>query len=443
MVRWFWKRWVFAVVCGTTLSVGLAAAQKSNAPPGPPKVGDVITLPFGNGIERQVKVLKTEKQPDGSILSEVKDTKTGETFHLLDNPANAPLPGDAGTGKAESPRVNAPKNSTRPTDPLLPKANMPTEPSKEKEKEKERRLLGSVFGSRSSQSDASMPATTQPQQDEPRPGLLKRIFGRKSSQQAPSMPATSTSARPGPGTSAYPPRTGTGDAMPPAVRPTPSATRQPGGTNPPPLYPGGTAEPPRSRSTEPLAPPAPVTTIPVAPPAARPLPPLGNPAPLPLPTTPRVPTIPAPPSAPPATNPVPGGLPTIPIPPGGLSSAKPGVVQAGHAATMPPARADVLEEIRSHATALRSGTAPSQRALAARALAGGRHGSSDTVKSMLFGTAQDDPCALVRAVCIEELCKLGYHEPAFLAHLKKACDDPSPDVSTAAKDALKKMTPKK
>jgi hypothetical protein len=106
-------------------------------------------------------------------------------------------------------------------------------------------------------------------------------------------------------------------------------------------------------------------------------------------------------------------------------------------------KAEMMEDIRPHAAALRSADAPSNRAHAARALAGCRHASSDTVKAMLFGTAQDDPSALVRAVCIEELCKLGYAEPAFLAFLKTACNDPAADVAATAKDALAKLGMKK
>ena len=172
------------------------------------------------------------------------------------------------------------------------------------------------------------------------------------------------------------------------------------------------------------------TTIPASPPPA------ANPAPLPLPTTPGGTSVPA---LPPATTvPPSGGLPTIPTLPGGLSTAEPTIVQAG--ATMPADRAGMMEDVRADATTLRTGATPSKRALAARALAGGRHGSTDLVKAMLFGTAQDDPAAMVRAVCIEELCKLGYRDAAYMAFLKKACDDPHAAVSSAAKESMAKLT---
>ena len=103
----------------------------------------------------------------------------------------------------------------------------------------------------------------------------------------------------------------------------------------------------------------------------------------------------------------------------------------------------MLQDIQPHVTTLQTGLAPSARILAAQALAGGRHGSTDTVKTALFQACTSDPCPMVRASCIDELCKLGYYDPAFLAHLEKACNDPSEDVRTSAKSALAAMTPRK
>ena len=101
----------------------------------------------------------------------------------------------------------------------------------------------------------------------------------------------------------------------------------------------------------------------------------------------------------------------------------------------------IADDIRPHATALRDAFAPSVRITAAKALADGRHGSTDAVKALLFQAARTDPCPVVKACCIDYLCKLGYFEPAFLKHLGTACNDPSEDVRTSAKAALTKMTP--
>ena len=115
-------------------------------------------------------------------------------------------------------------------------------------------------------------------------------------------------------------------------------------------------------------------------------------------------------------------------------------MQAGYAS---PAAMALAQDIQPHVTTLRTAMAPSMRALAARALSGGRHASSDTVKSILFLACTTDPSPFVRSCCIDELCKLGYFDAAFMAHLHKATGDPSEEVRTAAKDALQKMSPQK
>lgn len=483
MKRWTWKRWALAVVVGTTAAVGLALAQSgggTDAPPGVPKVGDVISLKFKDGPDRQVKILKSEKQADGSYLSEVKDTKTGETFTLLDNPGTAPpaakgggtppkpsavppyaLP-KAGTTPPAAPAVKTPvtppavpqssqakvggtklpdpkpavapaKFPDTPASSKLPDAAAAKEPAKDAANDKDKgRPFGGGLMAKFGKSDPS------PEGDpgDDKPGLLKRVFGRKKPDAGP-VPAGTTVAKPA---SVVPPT----PAMPPAVWTTPGAAPIPTPTLPP-L--GGTGEPPLSAPVRPVAPPTPVIPTPVTPPSA---PPPAVPAPLPLPSVPV-------PAAPPAGVPA---LPPIPVPPGGLSAAPamPKTTQVVPAAraepagpavvtavvpSVSPATAGLTRDIDPHVLALRTELAPSQRAMAAKALAGCRHGSTDAVKSQLFLAAKNDPAPLVRAVCIEELCKLGYFDSAFQAHLQKACDDPSDDVRDAAKAALAKMSPRK
>jgi hypothetical protein len=113
------------------------------------------------------------------------------------------------------------------------------------------------------------------------------------------------------------------------------------------------------------------------------------------------------------------------------------VMQASHMTAVAAMAAD----IQPHVTSLRTAAAPSVRVMAAKALAGGRHASSDTVKDVLFIACTSDPSAFVRASCIDELCKLGYYDPAFMVYLNKACGDPSEEVRMAAKEAMKKMAP--
>lgn len=108
-----------------------------------------------------------------------------------------------------------------------------------------------------------------------------------------------------------------------------------------------------------------------------------------------------------------------------------------------PAAVAFDREIQPLVTELQTTLAPSGRLLAARALAEGRHASSDGVKAVLFQAAQLDPCAEVRAACITHLCRLGYYTPEFLAHIRTACEDSNELVREAAKAACEKMIRRK
>jgi ribosomal 50S subunit-recycling heat shock protein len=431
MTRWFRKRWALAALVGATVTLGVASTRGADAPH---KVGDVISLNFGNG-EKQVQVLKIEKQADGSFHSEVKDQKTGETFTLVDRPENAP-PAGAPKGTAPTaPKGTAPGTAKQPappqakprtTDPLMPSPSATPDLSKDKAKEPEkekRPLLGRLFGDRDKSAAPDTSASMKPAEPtEPpkRTGLLSRVFGSKK----PDAPAASTSA------------------MVPAAKPSAPAAvvPTPGGLGRP-----ATGEPPRAMpATKPVVPPAPVVPVPSAPSAAPAFP---KPAPLPLPT---VPSIPAPlPSAPP--------LPGIPVPPGGTSSAPPahGVVPVGHAVpgaqpplviTPPlgqvPAGVAFDREVQPWVAQLQTAIGPSERLLAAQALANCRHCGTDGVKGALFEAAKRDPNGEVRAACITHLCKLGFYDAQFRAHIEAACTDANADVCAAAKAACAKMLKK-
>jgi hypothetical protein len=529
MMRWFLKRWVWAGVFGTTAAVGLALAQGggTDAPPGPPKVGDVITLKFQNGPDQQVKILKVEKQPDGSYHSEVKNTKTGETFTLVDRfpeptaptKASTNLPAAKPSTPAKSKDSALPRAKPRESDPLLPPVNKTIpEPPKKAEAEREWKFGERIFGDRTKTNTTAAP-TAMPQptpEPEKRRGLINRLFGKKETPPvSTTMPATSVSGKVGTLPAARPttpivPSPAASAAMPPTVRPTPQLN-SPGAVAIPQVPPGAstTGEPPRRLPapatvpaplpipTPPSREPAPAVTTPMPPvagtvstaPPALPTPPTVPVAPPALPTEPPVapaaPTLPAVPPAlprnptpPPAlpTTPPPA-LPSIPVPPGGVSTTAPmpppmaaplapsmatPVVPAAApvrtpapdslpartppapaavapATTTSPALTAMMQELQPHMAKLNSGFAPSERILAAQTLAGGRHGSTDIVKSALLQACLKDPCPLVRATCIDELCKLGYREPEYLEYIKKACDDPSEDVRLSAKAAVVKL----
>jgi HEAT repeats len=301
------------------------------------------------------------------------------------------------------------------------------------------------------------------------------------SNSAPALMPADTALEPGAGATQPAPRLSAGTATVRTPRVFPARTTTPaeaprGATSKPNVgstllpTPDRTPEPPRTAPSI-VTPPMAAVPVPVAPPT---MPPTAAPAPLPIPTPPATipppvvqapktiapltpapitaaPSVPEPPALPavpvptapspvvPAIPNVPA-LPTIPAVPGGMSANHAPVMQAGFVSS---AAAALAHDIQPHVTALRTAAAPSMRVMAAKALAGGRHASSDAVKSILFIACTTDPSPFVRACCIDELCKLGYYDPAFVVHLNKACGDPSEDVRTAAKDALKKMTPER
>ncbi len=421
MMRWLKQYRFWAALIGTTAAVGLAWGHGGmDAPPGPAKKGDVISLKFSEGQDRQFKVLSVEKQADGSFQYELKDTKTGETITLVDRDGGLPVtqPAPQKTKEQAVPKLNLGPLPTPQSLPAAvptytpPPATLPIKPESTQNKN----------GTQSTTSGATtMPDT--PQDPPKKPGLLARIFGSKKTPPTDNSNKTNTTTAPSMAPAVAPPSY----TMPPQVRPTPG------------LFPstsGGGAEPPRVLPIQPVAPP------PAFQPSAPPLftQPLVPSAPTLIPSAPP-PVAPKPPTLmpnPPA--PMVPGLPTIPIPPSGMSSSGSPIIQAGY---LSPASTALVQEIRPYVLTLRNAMAASERIFAMQALAGCRHASSDIVKKVIFQACISDPCPLVRACCIDELCKLGYYDLAFLNYLKIAYEDPSDDVHEAAKEALKKMTPKR
>jgi len=431
MARWFNKRWAWAALAGATVTVGMAAGNGSGD--GPPKVGTVISLNIDGKGERQFKVIKSEKQPDGTYLSDLKDTKSGETITLLDKAETLP----AGPKTADPPKApDVPKAKPRTNDPLSPPMTATLDPDKTKAPEK-RPILGRIFGDKDkptppASTSNAMPKTDAQTDPAQKPGLLGRIFGSKKSSGS-NMPAATAAS---PSAPALKPSSST----PPAVLPVP-----PGGLTTP-TAPISTNEPPRVMPAKPITPPtsaAPVTptpapTFPTAPTTGSSVPPVSIPAP--LPPAPSVPVPAVPPPLPVPTIPVPqggAGLPPIPVPPGGTSAAQP--IQVVLPAGYVPPQVAFDREVQPFVIALQSMAAPSARLTAAKALADGRHGSTDGVKGVLFQAAQMDPCGEVRAACVTHLCTLGYYTPQFLGHIQTACNDTDEQVRAAAKAACEKM----
>jgi hypothetical protein len=208
-------------------------------------------------------------------------------------------------------------------------------------------------------------------------------------------------------------------------KPTPAPAMPANGANVPPSAP----TPPVPVSTK--APSVPTAGIPGEPPRATPPKPFAAPPTVNPPVLPPTPAIPAP---------LP--IPSIPPLPGG-SQSKAGGMQVVLPVGYVPADVALAQDVKPHVNTLQHALAPSARITAVKSLAGGRHGSSNEVKAILFNTAKTDPCPQVKACCIEELCKLGYFTPEFVSHVKTACNDENDDVKAAANAALVKMTPKR
>jgi hypothetical protein len=462
------------------MTVGLAATRADD----PPKVGAVISLNLGDGKgERQFKVVKSEKQPDGGYLSDLKDTKSGDTVTLYDKPGEntAAPPAPPSVPKSAPKATDAPKArpngagaSATPTSASESKGK---EPDKEKERER-RTILNRIFGDKDKDKE-KFPATSEAMKAPPaeggkKPGIIGRIFGSKKPS-GPSMPATAPStpnfpttrpvASSPPSVIPTPPGGLTGTAKParPANTAPPPFPDAPKSANAPPPFPGSTNEPPRVMPplrpatpaqvpvTPPVSAPAFPTPMPMpAPatvPAPMPAPPVSAPAPAPAisapaPTpapisAPTVPSVPAPlpiPAVPAAPS---GGLPSIPVPPDSMSRMRSMqmVVPAGYA----PAQIAHDREVQPWVISLQTMTAPSARLTAAKALAECRHRSTDGVKGALFQAARLDPCGEVRAACITHLCDLGYFHPQFLGYIQAACNDTDSLVRDAASVACAKM----
>ncbi|MCS7021477.1 MAG: HEAT repeat domain-containing protein [Gemmataceae bacterium] len=447
MRRWHGKRlWLWAAG-GLVTATGLTLAQggRSEAPPPPPKVGDVITLRFHDGRDRTVKVLKTERQTDGSILSEVRDLKTGEVFNLLDPPVGT-LPGKAAaTGKGGA------SNAGRPS---LP----PPPPTSEARSSSSNRPFFNWFRS------GNTGQVTDPAGEEKRPGLLQRIFGGRKKEAERLQPPPLVNIPPTPGSNRLPgrPDETTAPARPLTGGRAP-ATTTPSTTSPPATFPlamppkggagsspGGNGapvspEPPRARPAVPPAsgssssgPATPATPIPNPPAPPKPSSPAANPVSPPA-ASPALPPIPDVPAVPPPAVPVPP-TPGVPVPPppaaSGINPTSAQLPGTPGGSELPPAAA---RDLQPYVHSLRHAMAPSARALAARALAQSPYGTTPAIQNLLLHACQHDPAPFVRACCIDELSKLGYADPAFLSYLRQACQAHDDEVRLAAELALRKL----
>ena len=105
----------------------------------------------------------------------------------------------------------------------------------------------------------------------------------------------------------------------------------------------------------------------------------------------------------------------------------------------PGVPAQMLEEVQPFVNELFQALRPSLRERAATALAEGRYGSRAEVKATLAQAALTDPAPSVRAHCIAQLARLGYHEASYLAYLDACAESGHTTVKQAATAALTKL----
>ena len=361
------------------LVAGTALTTSAAAQTGRPADPEVIVLKFDGQPDRKVKVVKTTKQPDGKTATEVKDIATGETFTLLDS----------------GPSAATPPVSSVPTPPAPPAADTGLPKAKPRTND-----ILTPDPIRPPLTTGAKPTPVAAKPTAPAMPAAKPTPPAVANLPVPD-PVPEPARRPGPLARLFGKKPTPAPAMPAANTPppVPVSTRAP--SLPITGVPGGgiPGEPPRAMPPKPVTPPSPVV-----------------PAPLPIPTTP-----------PNASGPQSRG------------GSAPVILPVGYV----PADVALEQDVKPHVQTLQHALAPSARITAVKSLAGGRHGSTDQVKAAIFQTAKADPCPAVKACCIEELCKLGYFTPDFVAHVKAACADENDEVKAAAKAALVKMTPKR
>ena len=86
MTRWVWK----STVASVAACAGLAAGQAPRPPAADP---NVMVIRTAGQPDRRVRVLKSERLPDGKVLTEVKDLDSGEIYTLVDSKAGGATDG--------------------------------------------------------------------------------------------------------------------------------------------------------------------------------------------------------------------------------------------------------------------------------------------------------------------------------------------------------------
>src|SRR4029079_5345677 len=89
-------------------------AATDGAPGGP-----IIVLKTAGQPDRQVRVIRSERGPDGKVLTEVKDLTTGDVYTMVDVNTGGDLDAPKAAGGTDARPAGLPHAKDRSADPLL------------------------------------------------------------------------------------------------------------------------------------------------------------------------------------------------------------------------------------------------------------------------------------------------------------------------------------
>jgi hypothetical protein len=202
MIRNIWKGALAAGLACAAAGSGsaLAAPPKASKPqtstPAADKKQDEIVIKDGKS-ERRCVVLSSKRQPDGSLVQQVKALDNGEIMTLTELAPGAKTPAPAAPASDPVPSAENPPHKTPYAGKLLPNLGKPAADVTEGERP------AGLFRGRERPTDPPvtpqpLPAVEPSAEKGSRPGLFSRIFGRHKSDKAEPVMGPPASYRPVP-----------------------------------------------------------------------------------------------------------------------------------------------------------------------------------------------------------------------------------------------------
>jgi hypothetical protein len=403
----------------------------------------VVTLRTAGQPDRKLQILKTERLPDGKILTEVRDLATGQVFTVADTkvlgssePGQSALPKVAPAAVTVTPPAQPPQylpgtNVTqsnllplakpRQSDPLLGQApsTMPSTSNVPTPQSTYPTLVGKLRENRTAAEIAPTTSTVAPQQS----AMSKALFGNYSdppqqqstlvgriTEPSPAKPATTVASSGGLKAAVF----GTPTNQP-AETPTlmgklfgdkPDATTMP-------TPPTQAVRPPSTGIIRPNAaatngPARIATAIPVI----------------------EQPVAYAPMAAPVMPKPVIQQAEAVSLRPISTDPRDPNF-------TVVPPKPMTMKQIEDMVKDLRMHHKPSSRLEAANLLANCPMAGMVEVRQILAEASYRDPVPVVRAHCIDLLTKMNYDEPNYRKYVESLVNDEEPAVQRAARNAVR------